>query len=111
MPDTPPLSLAGKTLQWKFTDGPTANTTYEHVFNRDGTVAFRDVKSPPKPNAKSTTRYASYEVAPGMHFVSYLSESGYTLTVLVDMNGNKVYSIASSAKKWFPGAGVLVTSA
>ena len=110
MPDKTPLSLAGKTQQWKFSEGPAKGTTYEHVFNADGTVSFRDVKDPPKPGGKATTRYASYEVGPGMHFVTYLGDSGYTLTVLVDMNKKKLYSVASSSKEWYPATGELVSS-
>src|SRR6266571_1399128 len=100
----PPLSLAGHTMRWKFTEGPTAGTTYEHTFRPDGTVVWRDVKSDAraKPRAKATpkkktdsathdqathdaathdaaTHYASFEIANGLHLVSYLSaESGYT---------------------------------
>ena len=110
MPDKIPLSLAGKTQQWKFSQGPATGTTYEHTFNGDGTVSFRDVKDPPKPNAKATIKYASYEVAPGTHLVSYLGDSGYTLTVLVDMNKKKIYSIASNSKEWYPATGELVSS-
>jgi hypothetical protein len=110
MPDKIPLSLAGKTQQWKFSQGPATGMTYEHTFNGDGTVSFRDVKDPPKPNVKATTKYASYEVAPGMHLVSYLGDSGYTLTVLVDMNKKKIYSIASNSKEWYPATGELVSS-
>lgn len=110
MPDKTPLSLAGKTQQWKFSEGPAKGTTYEHTFNADGTVSFRDVKDVPKPGSKATTKYVSYEVGPGMHLVSYLGDSGYTLTVLVDTNKKKLYSVASSSKEWFPATGELVSS-
>ncbi len=42
--DTPrPQSLAGQTLRWKFSGGPTAGTVYEHKFRSDGTVVWRNV--------------------------------------------------------------------
>ena len=110
----PELSLAGRTLRWTFGDGPTANKSYEHTFNDDGTVVFREVgsastkQSEPGGNSKTPIHYASYEVAPGLHFMSYLSpDSGYTLTVLVDMKKRVVHAVASGGKDWYPLVGTL----
>ena len=38
-----PHSLAGRTLRWKFNEGPTADTEYEHTFKTDGTVVYRTI--------------------------------------------------------------------
>ncbi|HEY4955660.1 MAG TPA: MoaF N-terminal domain-containing protein [Gemmatimonadaceae bacterium] len=121
----PELSLAGRTLRWRFSDGPTANKTYEHTFNADGTVVYREVSAPSEAGqstagkgdekkadgaakTKTPIRYASYQVSPGVHFVSYLApDSGYTLTVLADTNARVVYAIASSSKEWYPLKGKL----
>jgi molybdenum cofactor biosynthesis protein MoaF len=111
MTATPPLSLAGRTQRWKFDDGPAAGKTYEHTFYPDGTVTFREVggTSTEKPGAEKrpTIRYAAFETAPGLHLVSYLSESGYTLTVLVNTNNGRLHGFASSAKEWYPLTGTL----
>lgn len=107
-----PHSLAGRTLQWRFDGGPTGDKTYEHTFRADGTVVYREVG---KGDAKATadgeggTRYASFEVAPDMHLVSYLAGSGYTLTVLVNRSARRVHGFASNDKSWFPLEGVLVS--
>ena len=122
----PQLSLAGRTLRWSFSEGPTANKTYEHTFNPDGTVVYREIggttdgkadargkdtaekKEGATHEPRPKTQYASFEVAPGVHFVSYLAvASGYTLTVLADTNKGVVYAIASSAKEWYPLKGTL----
>ena len=50
---------------------------------------------------------AAFEVAPGLHLVSYLSASGYTLTVLVNTNDGRLHGFASSAKEWYPLTGIL----
>jgi len=111
MTATAPLSLAGRTQRWKFGEGPTAGKTYEHTFYPDGTVSWREVgaTSQGKPSAehRPTTKYAAFEVAPGLHLVSYLSESGYTLTVLVNTNNRQLHGFASSAKEWYPLTGTL----
>jgi MoaF N-terminal domain len=111
MPATPPLSLAGRTQRWKFGEGPTAGKTYEHAFYPDGTVSWREVegtsKGKPSADQRPTTRYAAFEVAPGLHLVSYLSESGYTLTVLVNTNNRQLHGFASSEKEWYPLTGTL----
>ena len=101
-------TLAGRTLQWKFVDGPTAEKVYEHTFHRDGTVVFHEVKAGSKPQpSKEGPKYASFEVAPATHLVSYLSDSGFTLTVAVNLDTRRVYGIASNEKQWFPVTGTL----
>lgn len=111
-------SLAGRTIRWTFDDGPTAGTTYEHTFSPDGTVTWRDVsakKAPAKPaEAKSGNGkdpegvpYASFEVAPDVHLVSYLSDSGYTLTVTVNLGTLQCSGVASNDKEWYPSTGTV----
>ena len=104
-------SLAGMTVRWKFDDGPTAGTTYEHTFRKDGTVVFRDVARSDKPSKDSPgPSYASFEVAPATHLISYLSEdSGYTLTVALNFETQKCFGVASNGKEWFPLTGTLET--
>jgi len=124
-------SLAGRTIRWTFDDGPTAGTTYEHTFSPDGTVTWRDVsakKAPAKPaeaksgdgnsgNGRSAdgnskdgkdpegVPYASFEVAPDVHLVSYLSDSGYTLTVTVNLGTLQCSGVASNEEEWYPSTG------
>jgi hypothetical protein len=104
-------SLAGRTLRWKFGDGPTAGKVYEHTFRSDGTVVFREVsgeaeaKSRKPSNGTAAPKYASFEIAPETHLVSYLSESGYTLTVAVNLQTHECRGIASNEKEWYPLTG------
>ena len=120
-------SLAGQTLRWQFEGGPTAGTTYEHTFRPDGTVVWRDVSAgkkgaaakaegeeqqgakPEAPAQPEAPEYASFEVAPKTHLVSYLSKSGYTLTVALNLDTGLCYGIASNAKEWYPLEGRLVS--
>lgn len=112
-------SLAGRTFRWTFDGGPTAGKTYEHVFHPDGTVVWREVeasgKTPPaskktpdaaKPDEKKPeTKYASFEVAPKTHLVSYLSDAGYTLSVAMNLDTMRIYGIASNTQEWHPLTG------
>ena len=115
-------ALHGRTFKWKFADGPTAGKVYEHTFAADGTVAFREaadvgaagsakekpvqVKSAPdKPAPK--TKFASFEVAPGIHLVSYLSSAGYTLTTCMNLGTKRLHGFASNDKEWYPLTGSL----
>jgi hypothetical protein len=117
-------SLAGRTIRWTFDDGPTAGTTYEHTFSPDGTVTWRDVNAKKRPaktdeSAKSGNGkdsdgkepggvpYASYEVAPDVHLVSYLSDSGYTLTVTLNLETLQCSGVASNDKEWYPSTGTI----
>jgi hypothetical protein len=113
--ETLPLSLAGETQRWRFTSGPTANQTYEHTFNRDGTVTWKSVNpsakaAASKPGAEkpvAPARYVSFEVDPDLHLVSYLSESGYTLTILVNRRSRALVGFASNQTEWYPVQGIL----
>ncbi|HEV7503590.1 MAG TPA: MoaF N-terminal domain-containing protein [Thermoanaerobaculia bacterium] len=100
-------SLAGRTLRWKFEDGPTAGGEYEHTFEQDGSVVFRKVEGG-KTSGKGTRekKYAAFEVAPEVQLVSYLSsESGYTLTVALNFDSGRLYGFASNDKEWHPVSG------
>jgi hypothetical protein len=116
MAENTPHSLAGETQRWSFDSGPTAGSTYEHTFNSDGTVVWRDakaVKAQKQPGVGprgQETPYASFDVGHGMHLVSYLSkDSGYTLTVLVNTENHRLHGYASNATEWFPVTGKLET--
>lgn len=109
--------VAGRTFRWTFNDGPTAGKTYEHTFNSDGTVIYKEVsgsaKTKPEGGKNATgkkpkpTRYAAFEVAPETHLVSYLSENGFTLTVAMNLKTGKSYGVASNDKQWFPLTGTV----
>ena len=99
-------SLAGQTLRWKFDEGPTAGTVFEHTFRPDGTVVWRDVGEKTKGPGPT---YASFQVAPETHLVSYRAESGYTLTVALNLGTKKCWGIASNEKEWYPLTGSLAT--
>lgn len=109
------LSLAGRTLRWKFPGGPTGDKVYEHTFREDGTVVFHEVHPPTEPaparepvsKRKQDISYESFEVGPGMHMMSYLSDSGYTLTVLANLGSGAVYGFASNGLEWHPLIGSL----
>jgi len=117
----PSSALQGQTMRWKFSDGPTAGKTYEHRFDADGTVTFRDVddsgksQSSEENSATSTAsepkaKFASFEIAPDIHLVSYLSGAGYTLTVSLNLQTKEIEGFASNDKQWFPVTDKIVSA-
>ena len=42
-----------------------------------------------------------------VHLVSYLSDSGYTLTVAMNLETGRIYGFASNDKEWHPVSGRL----
>lgn len=100
-------SLQGRTLRWKFDDGPTAGATYEHTFEDDGSVTFWKLGDEKAGEPTREKRHAAYEVAPGVHVVSYLGSSGYTLTVALNLNTGRMYAFASNDKEWYPASGTV----
>ena len=101
--------IRGKTLRFSFSDGPTAGKTYEHRFHDDGTVTWRDVAASPQPGASNEPgnrpKYAAASVAQNVCAVSYLSGSGYTLTVVLNFDDHRLVGFASNDKQWFPVKG------
>jgi hypothetical protein len=105
-------SISGRTFRWTFEEGPTAGGTYEHRFGEDGKVSFRKVDGDSKEQGekpKAETKYASFEVAPEVQLVSYLSDSGFTLTVAMNFETERIYGFASNDKEWHPVSGRLET--
>ena len=122
--------VRGKTMRWTFTDGPTAGSTYEHTFSKSGTVKFKPVGGGPdaakgasaakKKGAKTKTtqpskpeapKYAAIRAADDAYAVSYLSGSGYTLTVVLNFKDHTMVGFASNDKQWFPVKGTFETVA
>jgi MoaF N-terminal domain len=100
-------SLAGRVLRWTFEEGPTKGKTYEHTFQDDGSVVFSTVDGATKGKPTHEKKYAAFEVAPDVQLVSYLAESGYTLTVAMNFETGRLYGFASNDKEWYPVSGRL----
>jgi MoaF N-terminal domain len=106
-------AIRGKTIQFRWTEGPTKGVTHEHVFHPDGTVEWHDTKPSQSAEGKRDRQsgpperpaYAAVAVADGAYVVSYLAASGYTLTVVLNFQNRQLIGFASSAKEWFPVRG------
>jgi hypothetical protein len=122
--------VRGKTMRWAFTDGPTAGSTYEHTFSKSGTVTFKAVGGGPdaakpakgaaakkkqatakKEGRPEAPKYAAMRAADDAYAVSYLSGSGYTLTVVLNFKDHTMVGFASNDKQWFPVKGTFETVA
>lgn len=93
-------SLSGKTLRWTFKDGPPASNTYDHTFNKDGTIDFRSFDGKSKSEPTRAKNGTVVKIADGIFAVSYLGDSGYTLTVVLDFEKMKLVGFASNEKQW-----------
>jgi hypothetical protein len=89
-------TIRGKKLIFKFEDGPMASKSFEHAFHRDGSLDFG------MPGGKGATHVDNYELAQvgtDVAAVSYLSDSGYTLTAVLDFSTNRLVAFSSNAKE------------
>jgi hypothetical protein len=108
--------VRGKTLRWAFTAGPTKGATFDHTFHDDGTVEWHSVQDPEKAaparaqaDDAERAKYAAVEVAKDVQLVSYLADSGYTLTVALNFDNGRLHGFASSQKEWYPVEGTFET--
>ena len=102
--------VRGKTIRFSWLDGPTRNTSQDHTFHPDGTVEWQGTGSElKKKHAEATPpdrpHYAGVKVSDDVCLVSYLSESGYTLTVTLNFSSHDIVGIASNAENWIPVRG------
>ena len=105
--ETAASSLAGRTLRWTFEDGPMAGATYEHTFEEGGGVTFHKVDGAAGARPTREKRHAAFEIAPGVHVASYLAESGFTLTVAMSFETERLVGFASNETEWHPVSGRL----
>jgi hypothetical protein len=94
-------AIRGKTIRWSFVDGPVAGKRFEHTFEEGGAVTFKMLDDQGQASGKPTRveRYQSARVGDGVSVVSYLSESGYTLTTVLDHRTGKIVAFASNEKE------------
>ena len=109
--------VCGETIRLSWADGPTKGTTQEHVFYKDGTVEWHSIETggKSKPAAESggtkaakkpeKPHYAGEKITDDICMVSYLSQSGYTLTVVLNFSDGSTVAVASNEKGWFPAHG------
>jgi len=101
---TLPVSLHGKTIRWTFQDGPTKGMSFEHVFAGNGGVTWRSTGPGSKDHHESAG--AAVKASDDVHVVSYLSkESGYTLTVALNLETGIAIGFASNGKDWVQQSG------
>jgi hypothetical protein len=92
--------LSGKTVQWTFEDGPVAGMRAEHTFHEDGSVTWRILVGPGTGHSKREQRYSAVQAAKDVVAVSYLGESGHTLTVVLNFSTGRMYAFASNNTDW-----------
>ena len=109
-------AVRGKTIHYIWLEGPTKGKTYEHVFHPDGTVEFHETGSESQSGAAKhkaaegkgqpeQSSYTAMEAARDAYLVSYLSKTGYTLTVVLDFKSKQMVGIASGGTTWVPVTG------
>lgn len=93
-------SLQGRTVRWTFRNGPVAGKSYEHTFNDDGSVEYRQVGAS-KGGPTREKECAIVRVTDDVTVISYLAASGYALTAVLNFSNNEVVAFASNEKGWF----------
>jgi hypothetical protein len=93
-------SLAGRTIRWTFTDGPTAGITFDHEFKPDGSVEWHALNGAYKGASRHEKHYGAVKIDDHTWAVSYLAASGNTLTVVLNFANQKAIAFASSDKTW-----------
>ena len=71
--------------------------TFEHTFGANGGVTFHEVGKNGKPG--KADKYEVVEAGKDVYAVAYLSESGNTLTSILDFKTKKLVAFASNEKQ------------
>ena len=102
--------IHGKTIRWTFDNGPMEGKTYEHTFEKGGAVSFSEVKDGKSGKASRVEKSEVAEVGEDVYAVSYLGESGFTLTTVLDFRTNKLVAFASNEKELTLQSGTFETT-
>ena len=98
--------VRGRTIRFSWSEGPTKGKAYDHIFHEDGTVEFHAVpQAQPRAEPPERPQYCNVAVNDKVRLVSYLSKSGYTLTVALNFDDSAMVGVASNDKSWFPVRG------
>ena len=97
---TDATALLGRTIRWRFSDGPVAGQTFEHTFNDDGSVVWRSVDGQNRTNLHREKFGAVAPISDDVVVVSYASASGYALTVVLNLAQGKMVGFASGHDTW-----------
>ena len=114
-----PKSLIGKSVRWRFKEGPTKGMTFEHVFDRNGKVTWTIVEATTKrqprgkankpSNGESKQRRSHESSEAGKCAVERVTSTvhvvSYPLTVVLNCENMSVLSFASNDKGWYPAKG------
>jgi hypothetical protein len=73
-------------------------STHEHVFNDDGSVIWSCIAGPGKGHSSREKKYAAEKITDDVYVVSYLSSTGYTLTVAMNFADESLVGFASGGK-------------
>jgi hypothetical protein len=109
--EQPDSRVSGQTIRFTWNEGPTKGKTHEHVFHPDGTVEWHAVPADETAQRGQAgadadrPRYAAMPVGDDVSLVSYLSRSGYTLTVALCFTDQTLTGLASNENTWVPVRG------
>ncbi|HJW12174.1 MAG TPA: hypothetical protein VJ598_10325 [Albitalea sp.] len=105
---TPLNVLTGKTIRWTFDDGPVAGKTFEHIFDKDGTISWRLVDGATKGKPQRAATGTALSFGDSLAVVSYRSAEGYTLTVLLNFDDMRMVGFGSNSEVWTQQQGSFV---
>jgi hypothetical protein len=106
--------VRGKSIRMTWSGGPTKGTAHDHLFHADGTVEWHEVDSDTKAKTFQHDKAAAKDDRPACSavkitdnvcLISYLSKSGYTLTVALNFKDGTSVGAASNETTWFPVKG------
>ena len=97
---TDATALLGRTIRWRFADGPVAGQTFEHTFDDDGSVVWRRVDGPDATTLHHEKFGAVAPISDDVVLVSYAASSGYTLTVALNLATGRMVGFASGHEVW-----------
>jgi hypothetical protein len=92
-------SVAGKTIRWTFSEGQMANKSFLHTFAKDGTVTFQSMNGDAAGPVSKPVKCESASVGKNVGVVSYRVDQGYTLTVALDFDTQKLVAFSSNDKR------------
>ena len=85
--------IRGKTLTFRFDDGPMAGKAFEHTFTPDGNVTYHAAGAT---GGEPPVHYELARITDDVYAISYLGAGGYALTAVLDFATGGLTAFASN---------------
>lgn len=98
--------IVGHTIQHTWKEGAFAGGSFKNTYKTDGSATLRCVEGTYKGTIVEQKIATVRPLGKNFEMVSWLEESGYTVSIVFDFDTMKITGLISNAKEYYPLSGI-----